>query len=952
MTAMSSAAAAATTTVFVRFNPPDTAVTRLHLQSYFSNVGPVKKCSVIRQKRRKKKRRQDYEDDDDEDDDDDDEKKSEREGKGYGFVKFTNEHDAKEAKQKLNNSTMKINGNAYKVFVELASDVTSGNTTAAVPDAPSAAKRRRTEQQQEETGEGAAAVNDEDEEALFLAKRKRTSRVILRNLSFYATQQNVKHIMEKTFGSVLDVELPLVPSSGDNKHKRPQHRGFAFVTFQEESSAKKAVDSGAGVVKIKKRPVAIDFSVSKIQHRRLEKEQKELQQQNEEEEKEEEEEKAEEDDGSSSSDDDGSDDDSNDEEKDDDDSSDDDSDDDDDDSSASSDTTASSSKSEEEDNEEEETPEKESPKIDPDIATQKTLFLRNVPFDATRHDLFELFRHYGEITGIYLVMDKMTGIGKGTAFVHFKTDASAKKVLADAYPNGQEDEDGVEKHGKNRRNATHEEEGEDGKNGGLYLNGRRIHINLAVDKSTASTFISNTSTEYDEDGNPITIKQGKDRRYLYLKNEGRVADQSGSGGDKKFSKSGNTWEDLPESDQSKRSKAHQEKHTKLRSPLFFVNPCRLSLRNVAKHVDEVELKKLIAKSVQVGLKENLVSVDDVIAYWRAGGTMSEREIATKVAMERNRKAREKSGQPKTQVEVTIIPAFNDKDVKRYIPSLYIDRDVEALAASSGASSLSGKNKAQMAPSKGFGFVEFTHHAHALACLRELNNNPKYSALYAAGGKKAMDMKDRNVVTGGKGGKRGKRHRKGEDDDAGDDGKVRIPRLIVEFTVENKAKARQQAERKAQQAANVEKQKLEKNERKKKAKAEKDDDKTNKNKKSKKGRGAAQREKKRKLREEGDDDENDNVDKSSAKDRSKNKTGTNDNNDDNKVTVTKKKGVKPPKKRKVDKEEEAFESMVRSYKETFAGSAGGGLSKKNTTDQSDATTKTKARNEIEKKRWYD
>ena len=30
------------------------------------------------------------------------------------------------------------------------------------------------------------------------------------------------------------------------------------------------------------------------------------------------------------------------------------------------------------------------------------------------------------------------------------------------------------------------------------------------------------------------------------------------------------------------------------------------------------------------------------------------------------------------------------------------------------------------PSKGYGFVEFKHHAHALAALRELNNNPNCS----------------------------------------------------------------------------------------------------------------------------------------------------------------------------------------------------------------------------------
>ena len=36
-------------------------------------------------------------------------------------------------------------------------------------------------------------------------------------------------------------------------------------------------------------------------------------------------------------------------------------------------------------------------------------------------------------------------------------------------------------------------------------------------------------------------------------------------------------------------------------------------------------------------------------------------------------------------------------------------------------------------SRGYGFVEFRHHAHALACLRELNNNSEYGRKHAQGG---------------------------------------------------------------------------------------------------------------------------------------------------------------------------------------------------------------------------
>lgn len=61
------------------------------------------------------------------------------------------------------------------------------------------------------------------------------------------------------------------------------------------------------------------------------------------------------------------------------------------------------------------------------------------------------------------------------------------------------------------------------------------------------------------------------------------------------------------------------------------------------------------------------------------------------------------------------------------------------------------------PSRGYGFVEFAHHGHALAALRQMNNNPAYS--WAAKSEGAA---------------------KGE-----------TSRLIVEFSVENHAKLKLQ-----------------------------------------------------------------------------------------------------------------------------------------------------------------
>lgn len=84
----------------------------------------------------------------------------------------------------------------------------------------------------------------------------------------------------------------------------------------------------------------------------------------------------------------------------------------------------------------------------------------------------------------------------------------------------------------------------------------------------------------------------------------------------------------------------------------------------------------------------------------------------------------------------------------------------------------------MCRSKGYGFIEFPEHFHALACLRQLNNNPKYSAKFAAGGAaaKSKPVDER-------------------------------PRLIVEFTVEDwrevKKQEHKKAERKRVLQANIE-----------------------------------------------------------------------------------------------------------------------------------------------------
>jgi nucleolar protein 4 len=284
----------------------------------------------------------------------------------------------------------------------------------------------------------------------------------------------------------------------------------------------------------------------------------------------------------------------------------------------------------------------------------------------------------------------------------------------------------------------------------------------------------------------------------------------------------------------------------------------------------------------------------------------------------------------------ILPPFDEKNVKQSIPSLHIHRDV-----------VSGGNK-NMAPSRGFGFVEFQHHAHALACLRELNNNPSYSKEYAIGGKQVALMKERRKRNNS--GK--KRKTEPSVNDGGSkiidenfvtaDGNIRTPRLIVEFTVENKAKAKQQAEHKAKQQANQIKQRMESKSDGTAAAAA-----TPPQPKIKKSRGAIQREKKRQRQNNPQEQDNDDCKHDDANPVAQGTVVSKSDESTLLSSNSKKKArvVAPPKKpAKLDVEELTFSNLVASYQQQATSTAG-------TTDtvigSSSADNMSKP-----KRRWYE
>jgi nucleolar protein 4 len=878
-------------TVFVKFVPPSSNIRRHHLVTLFSQVGPIKKCSVIFGGKNTKK------------------EEGENAGEGdptpaapssYGFVKYLDPSDAVAAVQRYNNSVLPVDTIAgsgesmgestttkIRLKVELASAQATGAATK-TKQAPSP-----------------AAPSSSASHAPVVPNTAKNSgcRVIVRNLSFYATERHLRQAIEQELGkalpgkdfadpAIVEIHIPTVAEAAspgsDSANVKIHHRGFAFVTFSSPELAKRciqmATEPASAGIWIKKRRVSVESSVDKTSYEKKKQQQSKpsinpptSQQQTQA--RNEDDLDSDEDDVQSRS-------------------------------SCSSRSSGSSSSDEDEESESENDlksdggikddgspmhSEKPADVSGVSLKEKRTLFVRNLAFDVVRQDLFLSFKPFGRIESIYLNHDLKTQLFKGTAFITYATHESASKALSTmTFLNA----------ATTSTTGASESLAPAAATVGVHCKGRPVFGSWAVDKETAQTLVLQKEETKGVGAPGIAGSKGKDKRHLYLLTEGRVDNTSGSGG------SATAWDDLPASDQEKRQRAWSEKNTKLRSPIFSINPCRLSIRNLAKHVDEAALRQLISSAVQRGLgytnddtapSKRLVTAEDQIAHWKAAGNMTTREILARieqVAVASTQNAASPTALGTGEEDTSLVPTFDSKNLKKYIPSVFVVRDFPPVSKES-----SNEKSSSSGVSRGFAFVEFAEHLHALACLREINNNPRYSAQYVAGGKHAATLllhHTKNYESRG----------------------VQVPRLIVEFTVENVVKARQQVEHREKQRENMITQRLDHQTRR-----EKVQQKGQLEKKLKKGRGARQRERKRAAQTETGQEANSECKRqktgatisvmqpAALGNRSMHIGAAAELAEERMDVIEAKKPRK--KKQKSDPEEDDFAHLVESYKQSFA-----------------------------------
>merc|ERR1711871_1435835 len=222
--------------------------------------------------------------------------------------------------------------------------------------------------------------------------------------------------------------------------------------------------------------------------------------------------------------------------------------------------------------------------------------------------------------------------------------------------------------------------------GEIEILDRKCLISIAVSKEEAQAM---------KEGKKI-FGIAKDKRNLYLSNEGLAYHKDKKRArDKGKEKKRSEALEMSEQDRAKREHSQNEKKKKLQNPLYFVSATRLSIRNMNKKVNDVELKKVVMEATKRGIEKKLVSTADVEAQ--------------KIAQGKSRMG-----------EVNIIPEVDKNTIKSHKVMLDPSRLRQGIPQS-----------------RGYAFVEFEHHVHALACLRELNNNKTYAEKSVGGGSKLI-----------------------------------------------------------------------------------------------------------------------------------------------------------------------------------------------------------------------
>lgn len=534
---------------------------------------------------------------------------NENKSRGFGFVSFTSDDDTLSALQEAKKS--KLKDRLLRVDI---------------------AKRR--ERKSDKGDEKKATKKDVLPEQIAVQK---TARLIVRNLPWGVKNPDELVKIFKQYGPVKEAKIP--------KKKDGKMCGFGFVTMAKHANAEKAVKESSGL-KINGREVAVDFAVNKTHWGNL----KTDLEQNAAAAAEDDEESGEEDadanhedktEGTSEGNNTGDEEEEHDDAEEDDDDGD-------------ADVNEEDAKLlelEDVDNDREK-------KNKRNRQERYCIFVRNLPYDVTEEALKAHFEKLGPVKYALPVVDKETGLPKGTAFVAFTKNTAYEECLLNSptvTPNSVLLPDDVSP---------------------FYVyEGRIMQIAPALDRDSAARMAEKSANSRKEMLG--RLPKESDKRNLYLLNEGRIGPNS------KLAAL------LSQSDLDVRERSFNLRLDQLKkNPSLHLSMTRLAVRNLPRAMNDKSFKQLGRKAIvefATGVKEGV------------------RQPLSKEEIDRSTKHKhyvlEKLG-------------ITDDDEKKRVSKHGVVTQAKVINEVKG----SGEH----GRSRGYGFLEFRDHKHALMALRWLN----------------------------------------------------------------------------------------------------------------------------------------------------------------------------------------------------------------------------------------
>lgn len=282
-------------------------------------------------------------------------------------------------------------------------------------------------------------------------------------------------------------------------------------------------------------------------------------------------------------------------------------------------------------------------------------FIRNVPYDATAESLKEHFEKFGPVKYVLPVMDKESGLAKGTAFAVFRNKEAYEFCIKNSPALGSStllvDDDILPQY---------------------VYEGRVLTATPVVKREDAEKL-----TEYNARKRKEALGKApdeRDRRNVYLLNEGVINENS------KLASVMNP------TDMAVRKKSYDLRVEQLKkNPSLHLSMTRLAVRNIPRVMTEKSLKALARKAV---------------VEFASEVKQNKRHPLSKEEINRSTKEKYKFMSPED------IASEKKKDKKNgVVRQSKIIMEVKGSAA--------GR-------SRGYGFVEYKDHKHALMGLRWLN----------------------------------------------------------------------------------------------------------------------------------------------------------------------------------------------------------------------------------------